>query len=232
MNHITELVVEEVKIEGGQQIRTAAYRTPNNTLFNGLTWLSKGLLFMMECKSNNMSKSMQPRDVTDLWKLWNAHKADFALAQKFSNHPMPIIEFKHTILMPNPVEMRRYRNMKVQRVASQWFSYCHVCMSRDSSLGTYIVEMADYDEIVQAQEATEAVMTMFFGTGLPIEGEVGKWDTGIELPALSELGHIVPDNDMDALVFAEPSIGAPASGLPDAKDTPAGGPIVGGNLAT
>lgn len=223
---VTELVVEEIKIKGGQKIRTAAYATPNKTLFNGLFWLGKGLRWLMECKSNNMTRAIQPRDVRALWKLWEAHKADFELAQKSSDAPTSILEFNHKILLPHPSEMRRYKNIKIARIAGEIHQYCHTCMSRDSASGTHIYNMVDYGEIVEAQVVCEGFMKLHIGTGLPIEGKEGEWDTGIEMPSLAELGQEIPSGDLDELSFAEPSIIAPESGLPDAPDTQEGNGVI------
>lgn len=218
MDMITELVVEEVKIKGGTKIRTAAYKTPNKTLYNGLFFIGKGLRWMMECKSNNMTRGIQPSDVRKLWQLWEAHKADLKLAQKNSDAPTGLLEFNRVILLPHPSEMRRYKNLKIQRIASEWHDYSHASMSVDSADGTQIVTMADYEDIQASQEVCEDVMKLFIGDGQAVDGEAGKWNTGMELPSIAELGMEVPDGDLDELSFAEPSITAPESGLPDAPD--------------
>lgn len=216
MNMVTELIVEEVKIKGGMKILTASYSTPNKVLFNGLFFLGKALRWLMECKSNNMTRAIQPRDIRNLWLLWNAHKQDFDLAQKSSDSPSPVLEFNHKILLPHPKEMRRYKNIKIQRVASEIHSYCHVCMSRDSADGTHIYEMVDYDDILEAQKVCEDVMLLFVGTGEQVKP--GEWSTGLEMPALVELGQEIPSGDLDVLTFAEPSSDSPSSHLPDAPD--------------
>lgn len=225
MNNITELVVEEVKIKGGSKIRVAAYKTPNKTLFNGMFFIGKLLRWLMECKSNNMTRGIQPSDIRKLWLLWDAHKLDFQTAQKNSDAPTGVLEFQRVILLPHPSEMRRYKNLKIQRVASELHDYAHACMSVDSADGVQIVDLADYKDITSAQKVCEEVMNLFVGTGKPIKDKLGAWNTGIEIPALVELGQEIPDGDLDQLAFAEPSITAPASGLPDAPDTEAGSTI-------
>lgn len=216
MDHITELIVEEVKIKGGTKIKVAPYKTPNKTLFNGLFFIGKGLRWLMECKSNNMTRTVQPTDVRHLWLLWEAHKQDFAIAQKNSDSPTGVIEMYRTVLLPHPAEMRRYKNLKIQRVATEWHDYAHACMSRDSASGVQIYSMVDYSEIVEAQKVVEEVMTLFIGSGKKLAD--GQWDIGIDLPPLAELGQEIPDGDLDSLSFAEPSLTDPESGLPDTPD--------------
>lgn len=216
MNQITELVVEKIEIKGGTKIKVATYATPNKTLYNGLFYIGKALRWLMECKSNNMTRGIQPRDVRDLWKLWNAHKSDFELMQQHSDSPFPAHEFNRMITLPHPHEMMRYKNLKIQRIASELHDYAHVCMSVDSAEGTEIVEMSDYQDIQEAQRVCEEVMKMFIGTGESLGS--GKWDTGMDLPALTALGEEVPSGDLDFLTYAEPSKTSPDSGLPDAPD--------------
>lgn len=222
MDHITELIVEEVQIKGGRQIKTAAYKTPNRALFHSLFYIGKALRWLMEVRSNNMSAGMQPRDIRKFWQLWHVHKKDLEISQKFSDAPAPVLEFSRVILLPHPSEMRRYKNMKIQRVASELHEYAHVCMSIDSAEGTDIVRMADYADILEAQSEVEEKLLWLMGTGNKTKD--GEWDTGIEMPALLELGTEIPDGDLDELSFAEASFSAAASGLPDAKDESPGQP--------
>jgi len=219
MDMVTELVVEAVKIKGGQKMYVAEYVTPNKMLYDGLTWLGKGLRWLMECKSNNMTRAVQPHDIRKLWKLWEAHKKDFDLGQKHSDSPTPVYEFRRSILLPHPKEMRRYKNIKIQRVASEIHFYCHVAMTRDSSDGTHIYDLSDYEEIQAAQLVCEEFMLLHVGTGQPIEGQPGKWSIGLDIPPLTEVGTEVPPADLDTLTFEEPSSTAPDSVLPDAPDT-------------
>lgn len=218
MDMVTELVVEEIKIQGGQKIRTAAYKTPNKVLYSSMYFLGKALRWLLECKSNNMTRAVQPRDIRALWQLWNAHKADLALSQKFSDAPTSVLEFNHLILFPHPAEMQRYKNIKIQRVANEIHNYAHVCMTRDSADGTHIYHMADFQEILEAQVVCEELMKLHIGSGEPIPGKPGEWDTGIPIPALTELGNEEPTGDLDIMMFAEPSKASPGSHLPDAPD--------------
>lgn len=218
MNHVTELIVEEVKIEGGAQIIVQKLYTPNKTLFNGLFFLGKLLRWMMECKSNDMTRGLKPRDVRAIWALWVAHKADFKSAQANSDAPEPVHNINRLITLPHPKEMMRYKNLKISRVAQEIHDYCHTCMGVDSSHANQIVTMADYQDIVEAQRIAEDVMTMFMGTGQ--RKEDGSYDTGMDLPAMSALGREVPDGDLDFMIYGEPSKIDPRAGLPDAPDTP------------
>lgn len=210
--------MEEVKIRGGKKIKCAAYKTPNRSLHAGLFYIGKGLRWLMECRSNNMTSGTQPRDIRKFWQLWNVHKEDFEKSQKYSDSPAPVMEFARVILLPHPSEMRRYKNMKIQRAASELHEYAHVCMSTDSSEGTDIVRIADYNDIKEAQAEVEEKLKWLLGTGQK-KGKGGGYDTGVEMPALLELGTEVPDGDIDELSFVEPSFEAPVSGLPDAEDT-------------
>lgn len=216
MDQITELIVTDVQIKGGTKIKVAAYETPNKALFNGMFIIGKVLRWLMETRSNNMTRAIQPADIRALWKLWNAHKLDLDLAQKNSDAPVSVIEMYRTILLPHPTEMRRYKNLKIQRIAMEIHDYAFACMSRDTASGTNIVDMTDYAEIVEAQKVVEQVMVLFVGTG--DKKADGQWDTGIDLPAITELGKEIPDGDLDALSFGEPSKTDVQAGLPDAPD--------------
>ena len=206
-----------MRIKGGRKIKCAAYKTPNRALFHALFYIGKSLRWMMEIRSNNMQAGIQPRDVRKFWQLWEVHKQDLAISQKYSDSPAPVMEFARVILLPHPSEMRRYKNMKIQRLASELHEYAHVCMSIDSAEGNDIVRMVDYDDIVEAQAEVEEKLKWLIGDGS--KGGDGEWNTGVEMPALVELGTEIPDGDLDELSFAEPSFAAPESGLKDAPDT-------------
>lgn len=218
MDMVTELIVEEIKIQGGRKIRTAAYKTPNETLHDSMFIVGKLLRWLMKSKSNNMTRSIQPRDVRELWQMWEAHKKILDLAQKFSDSPSPVHEFNRVILLPHPSELQRFKNIKLQGVGNALHGYVHTCMTRDSADGTYIYEMIDYEEVLEAQRHCEQKMLLFVGTGQPLKDQPGHWDTGLPMPSLAELGTEIPSGDLDMLSFAEPSIDAPGSHLPDAPD--------------
>lgn len=228
MDMVTELVVKEVKIKGGARIAVAAYATPNKVLFDSMFWLGKLLRWLMECKSNNMTRAIQPRDIRQLWQLWEAHKVDLDMSQKFSDSPGPVHEFNFQVLLPHPDEMRRYKNLKIQRAANEIHAYIHTAMTRDSASGHAIYEMIDYEEIKELQTNVEEILKVFVGTGKPT-GKPGEWDTGVPIPALVELGQEIPKGDLSMMSFAEPSSEAPSHHLPDAPDTDRVGPLVGGN---
>lgn len=215
-NHVTELVVKEVKIKGGAKIMVAAYMTPNQVLFHGLNYIGKLMRWLYEIDSNNTTAALKPRDVRKLWGVWDFHKKDLDLGHKFRDRPGVILEITTAILLPHPDELRRYKNMKIQRVAHALHEYAHVCMSRDSADGHEIYNMADYDDIVEAQKVTEEFIKFAVGTGQP-DGK-GGFDTGEPLPPLVELGREIPSGDLDLVRFNERSKEAADSGLPDAPD--------------
>lgn len=220
-NHVTELVVKEVKIKGGNQILTAAYMTPNNVLFHGLNYLGKLMRWLYEIDTNNTTAALKPRDIRRMWDVWNFHKLDMELGHKNFDAPGTVMEMTRAVLLPHPEELRRYKNMKIQRVASAIHQHCHVCMSVDSADGHEIYQLSDYKDIVESQNITEEVFKFVVGTGQP-DGN-GGYDTGAALPALVELGREEPSGDLDLIRFNERSSGATDSGLPDAPDLPPGG---------
>lgn len=216
MNHVTELVVKEVAVKGGAKITVAKYMTPNNVLFHGLNYVGKLMRWLYEIDSNNTTAALKPRDIRKFWGVWNFHKKDLELGHKHFDGPGVIIEMTQAILLPHPEELRRYKNMKIQRVASALHQYAHVCMSRDSADGHEIYNMADYDDIVEAQNITEEMLKFVIGTGE--KRSDGSFDTGNPLPPLVELGREEPSGDLDLVLFNERSSENTDSGLPDAPD--------------
>lgn len=218
---ITELIVEEVKTKGSERIKVEQYPTTNQALQSTQSMIGKILRWLMVCQSNNMVRGVQARNVVEFWELWNAHKEDFKNSMKLGNSPAPTHEMYLYILLPSRSEMRRYKNIKVQRVAHALYYYAHVCMSRDSADGTQIWDMADYKDILDAQKAVEATVTLWIGNGQPLldtDNVVipGQFNVGIKLPPMSELGQEVPTGDGNSLYFAEPSLTAPDTGIIDA----------------
>ena len=74
MNHVTELVVKEIKIKGGAKIVVGKYMTPNQVLFHGINYVGKLMRWLYEIDSNNTTAALKPRDIRKLWGVWDFHK--------------------------------------------------------------------------------------------------------------------------------------------------------------
>lgn len=219
MNMKTELILQETKILGGEKIEASVYPTPSLALHASMGVLSNLLFWLFECQSNSTMRSIHPLDSIETNLAWVAYKKVLKKFHKASGSANPGLRMTHKLALPTPAMMRRYRNRKIQGLAFQIFNHIHVNMSLDISRGRQLYNLVDYKTIEKSQEITEDFISLYIGTGLPIEGKEGEWDTGMDMPAFIELGELSPDNDLDVMTFEEPSVLASDAGLGDVPDT-------------
>lgn len=221
MSQITELEVVAAKITAGRKLKATAYDTSNHALHVLVRPISKALFWMFECDSNNAGRTVVPSDVSIIRAQFNYFKEELGLAKVHSNQPTANLEVAYKILLPHETEMVKFVNSKIERVAHQYFALAQVCMSLDGAATKNFIELADFTKIDKAVSVVEAIMDKFLGDGAPIKGQPGAYNTGLEVPALQELGLLKPDNDLDSAEFREGSADKPNVGLPDSEDTPA-----------
>ena len=212
----TDLKVVKAQIIGGREIDTVLVETTNQSLSNVLSPMSKCLLWMLECDSNNTTRTIVPRDVRTILGMIEFFKTEQAQAKKHKDQPMGVLEVQYKILLPSPVEMKKFPNMLIERVALQIYNVCRICISVDSKGTKNFIHSKDFKLLDEAVVVLDDTILKYLGDGKDVEP--------YDVPDLMELGQVVPDTDMDAAEFREPSADRPTLGMPDTKDTPSGSP--------
>lgn len=215
---ITELIVKQAEIQGGRQISTDMYDTKNQTLHLCALPLSKLLIFCLECDSNNTTRTIVPRDSVIINAQLGAFKEELDFSKTVINQPPTRLEHTYKILIPTQIEMKKFTNAKIERVALSIHNLLLVMMSVDSGGTKNFVELADAKDILASYEVCIKVIAKWIGTGKEGEAE-GSWDTGLQLPPLIEIGRLQPDMDLDAASTNEPSADVGDLHRPDAPDT-------------
>lgn len=219
---VTNLKIMASNVQGGRTMKALSYRTTNQSLHLMTQPLSKLLFWMLECDSNNTVATVVPRDVATIRQQWGFYKEELETAKMYANQPMGKLETNFKILLPHPVEMKMFTNQKLDRVAHQVYNLCRVSMSLDSSGTKNFVPNTDYKTIQECIDVVEGIMTKFIGTGLQ-DAQSGKWDTGVDVSPLIELGTLNPDTDEDSATLQEGSAERTETHLDDGVDAPPGG---------
>jgi len=214
---VTKLNVVEAKITGGREIDCLSYNTKNQTLHLCALPLSKLLLFLMECDSNNTTSIIVPNDAVIIHQQLGAFKEELDFSKELLDQPSGRLEKTFKILIPTQVEMKKFTNPKIQRVALAVHNLLSVMMSVDSGGTKNFVGMADGKSIEASFKVVKKVADKWIGSGKKLKD--GVWETGVEIPPMIEVGRIEPDTDADAATLNEPSADVGDLHLPDAPDT-------------
>lgn len=210
---ITELKKVDPQIVGGRVIEVVDYKLQNYRLHQVLEQLARMFLFLLECDSNNTSSKAKPRDVRRIVAQWKIAKDELVFSMDHNDLPSGIYEYGFSICFPDQKEIQKIRNVKVKRIFSEMFNAARHILSVDSAKTQGFIAAEDHAEIMEMFNCVDACLARWIGDGASVN------DTGLVVPAYSELGVISPDVDSDYATINEPSPEAPVSKLPDVADT-------------
>jgi len=217
----TRLNIKKSAIIGGREIDVDFVNTKNQTLHLCALPLSKLLLFLIECDSNNTTRTIVPRDSRIINMQMKAFKEELIFSTTKLDQPMGRYDKVYKILIPTEVELKKFPNAKIERVAMAILNLLNVMMQVDSSGAKTYVDLSDRKDIEKSFNVALAVVAKWIGTGDKVKDK-DEWETGYDVPAFIEVGRIVPDSDADAAQVHEPSADIGPLGRPDAPDTKSG----------
>lgn len=220
----TELVVSDPKPVGGEQIRVLRYNTKNFRLHKMAQVLARLQLFILECDSNNASSTVAARDARTIQSAFANIKLEWERAKKYRGAPSGVLEAGYEIYLPEPIEIMRINNIKLQSVAQELQQLAQVTLGNDSAqMQQWVGETATADVEDQMVICAE-VITETVGTGVADDSSAVKFNVGYTAPDFRILGTVVPDVDGDVGTLAEPGQGEvnPAF-VPDTPDVAPGG---------
>lgn len=210
---ITELNKVDPLVVGGQKIDVVEHKLENYRLHQVLEQLTRLMLFLLECDSNNTASKARPRDVRKIIAQWKIAKDELEFSMKHNDLPNGVYEYGFSILLPDQKEIQRIRNVKTKRVLSEIFNTCRVMLRVDSAKTQSYIANEDYLDIMECFTTVDDCILRWMGTG------ADAVNTGLEAPAFEELGVLVPDADLDWATMNEPSVITPPPELPDTADT-------------
>jgi hypothetical protein len=210
---ISELEIVSPAIVAGRKIRVTEYNVRNYRLHQVLEQLARLFLFLLECDSNNTNSKVKPRDVRAIRSQWTIAQDELAFSMAHNDLPSGSYEQAYKLLVVDPLEIQRVRNVKVKRVLSEMFATVKVCLGVDSASTQGFIAQNDYEDIVDLFRCVDDCLNRWIGAGSD------ALDTGIVVPAYECVGEVSPDVDIDYASTMEPSPDSPLPPLPDVPDT-------------
>lgn len=210
---ITELEIVSPSIVPGRKIRVTEFNVRNYRIHQVLEQLSRLFVFLLECDSNNTNSKVKPRDVRGIRQQWTIAKEELEFSMSHNDLPSGAYESAYKLLVVDPTEIQRVRNVKVKRILSEMYATVKVCLGVDSSSTQGFIAQNDFDDITELFACVEDCLNRWIGTGLD------ALDVGLQVPAYEVIGEMNPDVDLDYAATMEPSGDGALPPLPDVADT-------------
>lgn len=203
----TTLTKVDPQIVDDKDIEVTENNIRNARLHRCLVSMSKLLLFVIKCDSNNTSGTVKPSDSIKIRQAWNVVREDFAFHTAPENDDLPTgdYEFSYQVLVPHPREIQRMTNQKTQEVVAEISSCLEHCLGVDSANTQGHTSPADAAMITKWLDFVERAMDRYIGEGKDIN------DTGIKVPMYTGLGTIEPSVNASWAQKLEHSKEAPVS---------------------
>jgi len=212
---ITELEIVSPEIVPGRKIRVTEYNVRNYRIHQVLEQLARLFLFLLECDSNNTNSKVKPRDVRAIRQQWAIAQEELQFSMGHNDLPSGAYEQAYKLLVVDPVEIQKIRNVKLKRILSEMFATMRVCLGVDSASTQGFIAHNDFEDITELFACVDDCLNRWIGNG------TDALDVGLQVPAYECLGELNPDVDLDHASTLEPSAGSPLPHLPDVPDTPA-----------
>jgi hypothetical protein len=215
----TELVVSDPKPIGGEKINVHRWNTKNFRIHKMNQMVSRLVLFILECDSNNSSSTVSARDSQVINLAFNNVKIEWERAKKYRNAPSGVLETGYEIYIAQPGEIMRINNVKLQSVAQELVQLAMVSLGADSGqMQQWTGESTSADVDMQVQICQE-VIAETVGTGGADDKSPIKFNVGYQAPDFRILGTLIPDVDGDVGTLSEPGQGEVQPPLvPDSPD--------------
>lgn len=208
----TELNPQPATITPGVRITVLEYNLRNFRVHAIMEQVSRLLLYLLECDSNNTSSVLSPREVRNIRKQWEIVKGEFDFSVAHNDMPQGSHEYSYKLLLIDQTEILKMKNVKLKRVVSELFNASRAIVSADSSSSQGVISVEDQMDFKLIGSLIDDVMERWIGTG------EDTTKVGLSAPDFKILGEVSPSVNLNYAEVLEPSRSTPASKLPDVAD--------------
>ena len=213
----TELeIVPQVTVPG-EKIQVQRFELSNVHLHQVLLTISRAMNAVVEMDASNSGAGMSRGEAKAIGSDWARVKAEWTRALKYRGlNVTGGIENTFNVLLLTQNQMLSMVNVRGQRVVQALRNLAERMLSSDSAKQEYDIQLTDQEAIEAHIGYCTEVIADYIGV---VSGE--EFTRGLEIPAHTHLGTVVPPESMGESTSFEPSAEAHESvSVPDVSDVP------------